>query len=63
MKERLVQLAGRIQDECLELGRIADRIQEGWQRAQRSQEELPLALPEHTSAPQSEGSYEGKRPY
>ena len=42
MKEQLLRLAGRIQDEFVELVRVVDRVQEGLQRAQRSADDFYL---------------------
>lgn len=42
MSEQLLRLAQRIRDECDELARVVDRIQEGWRRAQGSSDDLYL---------------------
>ncbi len=42
MNRQLLRLASRIQDECDELARVVARVQEGWQRAQQSGDELYL---------------------
>jgi hypothetical protein len=42
VSEPLLRLAQRIRDECDELARVVDRVQEGWRRAQRSSDDLYL---------------------
>jgi len=42
MTQRLLYLANRIRNEFVELARIIDRIKEGWQRAQQSEDDLYL---------------------
>jgi hypothetical protein len=42
VSERLLRLAQRIRDECDELARVVDRVQEGWRRSQRSSDDLYL---------------------
>lgn len=42
MKEQLFRLAGRIQDEFAELAQVVERVQKGWQQAQRSSDDLYL---------------------
>ena len=40
MSQRLLYLTARIREELVELARIVDRVQEGWQRAQQSEDDL-----------------------
>jgi len=42
VSDNLFRLAQRIRAECDELGRVVDRAQEGWRRAQRSPDDLYL---------------------
>ena len=42
MKEQLLRLARRIQDEFGELVQVVDRVKKGWQQAQRSADDLYL---------------------
>ena len=42
MSEQLLRLAQRIRDECDELVRVVDRVQEGWRRTQGSSDDLYL---------------------
>jgi len=40
MSQRLLYLTARIREELVELARIVDRVREGWQRAQQSEDDL-----------------------
>ena len=40
MSQRLLYLTARIREELVELAQIVDRVQEGWQRAQQSGDDL-----------------------
>ena len=40
MSQRLLYLIARIREELVEMGRIVDRVIEGWQRAQQSGDDL-----------------------
>ena len=40
MKDRLLQLAQRIRDECQELARLLERAKEGWRQAQQTGDDL-----------------------
>lgn len=42
MNNQLGQLAGRIRDELVEIGRVRRRIEDGWQRVQQSADEYYL---------------------
>ena len=42
MSEQLLRLSKRIQDEFIELEGVVKRVQDGWQRAQRSSDDLYL---------------------
>jgi len=42
VKEQLLRLARRIQDEFAELVQVVDRVKKGWQQAQRSADDLYL---------------------
>ena len=40
MNEPLLRLAERIRGECTELDRVVQRVREGWQRAQQTQDDF-----------------------
>jgi hypothetical protein len=42
VSDRLLRLSDRIRNECQDLNRVVERAQEGWQRAERSTDELYL---------------------
>jgi hypothetical protein len=42
VNEQLLRLAQRIRDECDELARVVERVQEGWHRAQEASDDLYL---------------------